>query len=195
MHVTWNGFFHTCAGLLIVALSSVLLCTRHLPSLPPQVCDDINECMESENGGCSPFRNCTNTAGSYFCGPCRTGYTEQGTHGCILTNPCQAGQHNCERNEYCHNPAPGAYYCECPQGFIGNGLQCSPDVDLDGYPSTALTIGCDSPPCVVVSGGPWPSLCVCGDTNASPTHCTTSSSVLFVVDTGFHWNATNVPHL
>ena len=89
--------------------------------------------------------------GSFVCGPCIEGYVEVGDLGCKLANPCAAGQHDCERIEYCVNHVVGEYYCECPPAFVGNGKECAPDPDLDGIPNTLLTIGCDNPPCPVVS--------------------------------------------
>ncbi len=44
-----------------------------------------------------------------------------------------------------------SYTLQCPIGLIGNGRECSADPDLDGIPNTLLTIGCDHPPCIVVS--------------------------------------------
>jgi hypothetical protein len=35
--------------------------------------------------------------------------------------------------------------------MFGNGRQCAADDDLDGIPNTLLTIGCDNPPCPLVS--------------------------------------------
>ena len=75
---------------------------------------------------------------------------EQGPVDCLLADPCAAEQHNCEKTAYCINHIVGAYYCECPVGLIGNGLECAPDPDLDRVPNTQLTIGCDNPPCPVV---------------------------------------------
>lgn len=86
-----------------------------------------------------------------MCGPCDDGYVERGPSDCILADPCSADQHNCERTEYCINHEVGDYYCQCPVGMFGNGRQCAPDDDLDGVPNTNLTIGCDNPPCPVVS--------------------------------------------
>lgn len=89
--------------------------------------------------------------GSFECGPCSLGYVEQGPLDCILSDPCSAGEHDCERVEYCINHEVGNYYCQCPIGMFGNGKQCAPDEDLDGVPNTLLTIGCDDPPCELVS--------------------------------------------
>ena len=86
-----------------------------------------------------------------MCGICISGYAESGQFGCVLSDPCSAGLHNCEKPEYCINHAVGEFRCECPPGFIGNGRQCAGDPDLDGVPNTLLTVGCTSPPCAVVS--------------------------------------------
>jgi hypothetical protein len=112
-----------------------------------QVCLDVNECELVANGGCDEQRDCINTEGSFECGPCSEGYVEQGPLHCVLSDPCAAGVHNCERVEYCFNPTPGEFFCECPIGMFGNGRQCAADDDLDGIPNTLLTIGCDNPPC------------------------------------------------
>lgn len=92
--------------------------------------------------------------GSFVCGPCNEGYVERGPLNCVLADPCSADEHNCERREYCINHEVGEYYCKCPVGMFGNGRQCAPDDDLDGVPNTNLTIGCDNPPCPVVSHTP-----------------------------------------
>ena len=89
--------------------------------------------------------------GSFECGPCDEGYVERGSLDCIFSDPCIANQHDCARTEYCINHAIGEYYCECPIGMIGNGRECASDHDLDGIPNSLLTIGCDNPPCPVVS--------------------------------------------
>merc|ERR1712048_1424211 len=53
-------------------------------------CDDINECS-SNNGGCNSRRSCTNTGGSFTCGNCPAGYTNDGSLGC---KACPSG-HTC----------------------------------------------------------------------------------------------------
>ena len=161
-------------GSITLSYRDLVTTFRRLPN--SQVCDDINECGLSENGGCHEFRNCINTPvsqaiepaivfttgfepqnllclqGSYHCGPCKEGYTEDGSSGCKLSNPCLVpGYHDCAEVEYCINYEVGEYFCQCPTGFLGNGRECSPDADLDDVPDTQLTIGCDDPPCRVVS--------------------------------------------
>lgn len=77
-----------------------------------QVCEDVNECQGSvPNGGCDEMRECENTMGSYVCGACPPGYTEDGQFGCQFTNPCAADIHDCEREEYCVNHRVAEYYC------------------------------------------------------------------------------------
>ena len=115
---------------------------------------DINECVETPNGGCDPLRICSNLPGSFECGPCIPGYVEDGTTGCKFADPCSAGPqyHDCEKDDYCINHIVGEYYCQCPLGLLGNGRQCARDTDLDGVPNTALTIGCNVPQCNKVGG-------------------------------------------
>lgn len=115
-----------------------------------QVCQDINECQGSvNNGGCSELRECVNTMGSFLCGSCPPGFVEDGSFSCQFTNPCAAGVHDCEREDYCDNHAVGQYHCYCPMPLIGNGKECTNDTDLDGVPDRQLTIGCEGPePCL-----------------------------------------------
>ena len=77
-----------------------------------QVCEDINECTLTHNGGCHELRECINTAGSFECGPCIDGYIDDGDKGCKFADPCAAGVHNCEKTEYCINHRLGEFYCE-----------------------------------------------------------------------------------
>uniref|UniRef100_A0A8C5N8Y8 Thrombospondin-4-B-like n=1 Tax=Gouania willdenowi TaxID=441366 RepID=A0A8C5N8Y8_GOUWI len=61
-----------------------------------QVCDDVDECKGPNNGGCAENSICHNSAGSYHCGSCKTGFTGDQVKGCkpaiscgnSLTNPC-----------------------------------------------------------------------------------------------------------
>ena len=76
-----------------------------------QVCQDVNECQLTENGGCGELRECENLLGSHVCGPCPSGYIEDGPLDCQFTNPCAAGVHNCQKADYCDNYAVGEYHC------------------------------------------------------------------------------------
>ena len=42
---------------------------------------DVDECKK-DNGGCDSKRKCDNTAGSFKCGDCSTGYANDGAKGC-----------------------------------------------------------------------------------------------------------------
>ena len=61
---------------------------------------------------CNPLRLCINTVGSYLCGPCPPGYANNSRTECLLTDPCAAKQHNCEKDSYCINTAVGAFRCQ-----------------------------------------------------------------------------------
>ena len=39
-------------------------------------------------------------------------------------NECFEGSHNCHRNARCINTV-GSFYCECSNGFVGNGRKCN----------------------------------------------------------------------
>lgn len=45
---------------------------------------DINECLNN-NGGCDHLTTCINSAGSYSCGACPSGYTGTGATSCVGT--------------------------------------------------------------------------------------------------------------
>ena len=76
-----------------------------------QKCDDIDECSVMARP-CNPLRQCTNTQGSYQCGPCPPGYVNNSKTECLLTDPCAAKQHNCDKDTYCINTAVGAFGCQ-----------------------------------------------------------------------------------
>lgn len=38
-------------------------------------------------------------------------------------NECDNGDNDCHLNASCYN-VPGGYYCQCNQGFAGNGTFC-----------------------------------------------------------------------
>ncbi|KAL5466910.1 hypothetical protein EMCRGX_G031072 [Ephydatia muelleri] len=76
-----------------------------------QKCSDIDECA-ARVSPCNSLRPCINTVGSYLCGPCPLGYINSSRTDCLLTNPCVAKLHNCEKDEYCLNTAIGAFSCQ-----------------------------------------------------------------------------------
>uniref|UniRef100_A0A8C5TPX8 EGF-like domain-containing protein n=1 Tax=Malurus cyaneus samueli TaxID=2593467 RepID=A0A8C5TPX8_9PASS len=104
-----------------------------------QVCTDIDECNDGNNGGCDPNSICTNTLGSYKCGPCKSGFVGNQTSGCIPQRSCRTPTSNpCDINGFCLFERNGEISCACNVGWAGNGNVCGPDTDLDGYPDEPL---------------------------------------------------------
>nr|XP_025970928.1 thrombospondin-3 [Dromaius novaehollandiae] len=104
-----------------------------------QVCTDIDECNDGNNGGCDPNSICTNTLGSYKCGPCKSGFVGNQTTGCTLQKSCSSPTSNpCDINGFCMFERNGEISCACNVGWAGNGNVCGRDTDLDGYPDEPL---------------------------------------------------------
>ncbi|XP_009320179.1 PREDICTED: thrombospondin-3, partial [Pygoscelis adeliae] len=104
-----------------------------------QVCTDIDECNDGNNGGCDPNSICTNTLGSYKCGPCKSGFVGNQTSGCIPQKSCSIPTSNpCDINGFCVFERNGEISCACNVGRAGNGNVCGQDTDLDGYPDEPL---------------------------------------------------------
>ncbi|XP_029814017.1 thrombospondin-3 [Manacus vitellinus] len=104
-----------------------------------QVCTDIDECNDGNNGGCDPNSICTNTLGSFKCGPCKSGFAGNQTSGCVPQKSCSTTTTNpCDINGFCLFERNGEISCACNVGWAGNGNVCGPDTDLDGYPDEPL---------------------------------------------------------
>ncbi|XP_006895867.1 PREDICTED: thrombospondin-3 isoform X3 [Elephantulus edwardii] len=104
-----------------------------------QVCNDIDECNDGNNGGCDPNSICTNTVGSFKCGPCRQGFLGNQSQGCFPARTCHSPAHSpCHVHAHCLFERNGAVSCSCNVGWAGNGNVCGPDTDIDGYPDQAL---------------------------------------------------------
>lgn len=101
-------------------------------------------------GTCGGHSVCENTLGGYKC-VCAAGYRGNGTHcegkqtssdvpprekksgcGCDMfvsvcvspdENECASGAHGCDPNARCGNII-GSYFCQCYQGFNGDGRSC-----------------------------------------------------------------------
>eukprot|EP00800_Vazella_pourtalesii_P019814 TRINITY_DN687_c0_g1_i6.p1 TRINITY_DN687_c0_g1~~TRINITY_DN687_c0_g1_i6.p1 ORF type:complete len:1458 (+),score=297.65 TRINITY_DN687_c0_g1_i6:296-4669(+) len=100
-----------------------------------QVCDDIDECDNPTS--CDPRKRCTNTAGSYSCGPCPDGYEDQ-SGNCVLVDLCETNRHGCNVHALCTSLGGAGYSCKCQLGYEGNGFVCNVDSDLDGIPDERL---------------------------------------------------------
>ncbi|XP_027234001.2 cartilage oligomeric matrix protein isoform X7 [Penaeus vannamei] len=120
-------------------------------------CTDVDECLVA-NGGCDANARCSNTAGSRDCA-CKSGFTGDGLV-CTDVDECLVANGGCHAKAKCTNTA-GSRTCsclagytgngqvcvvlKCPVGFAGEGADCAPDSDLDGYPDTELS--CSSKYC------------------------------------------------
>ncbi|XP_057703561.1 fibrillin-3 [Corythoichthys intestinalis] len=86
-------------------------------------CDDVDECQD--NTTCSTNMTCNNTIGSYSC-LCIVGLVyDEGT--CVTQDTCQNSSSICHPLSECHH-FQGSFYCQCKDGYEGNGYECS-DVD------------------------------------------------------------------
>ncbi|XP_078393092.1 thrombospondin-3a isoform X3 [Cetorhinus maximus] len=104
-----------------------------------QVCSDIDECNDGNNGGCVINSLCTNTMGSFTCGPCQSGFVGNQTVGCLHRKSCSSATVNpCDVNAHCAIERNGEVSCNCRVGWAGNGYVCGPDTDIDGYPDYDL---------------------------------------------------------
>ncbi|XP_072272421.1 thrombospondin-4 [Pyxicephalus adspersus] len=111
-----------------------------------QICLDINECENGRNGGCVANSICTNTMGSYRCGPCKAGFVGDQIKGCKAEKSCyNRGQNPCHPSAQCIEERGGDITCVCTVGWAGNGYLCARDTDIDGYPDEALP--CTEPVC------------------------------------------------
>ncbi|CAI9577037.1 unnamed protein product [Staurois parvus] len=104
-----------------------------------QVCTDIDECNDGNNGGCAANSICTNTVGSYKCGPCKPGFVGNQSLGCVPKKSCVSPAFNpCHVNAHCVFERNGDVTCACNVGWAGNGYTCGRDTDIDGYPDEPM---------------------------------------------------------
>ncbi|XP_072346789.1 thrombospondin-3-like isoform X1 [Scyliorhinus torazame] len=104
-----------------------------------QICSDIDECNDGNNGGCIINSLCANAMGSFKCGPCRSGFVGNQTVGCLHRKTCSSATVNvCDVNALCTMERNGEVSCHCKVGWAGNGYVCGPDTDIDGYPDHDL---------------------------------------------------------
>ena len=130
-------------------------------------CVDIDECAGLERV-CDPLATCTNSPGSFSCGPCPTGYRGTGATSCIEVDECAEQTAACSPLVTCSN-TPGSYHCgACPAGYRGDGHSCS---DID---ECAENIdGCDNlVSCSNRAGGYDCGSCPSGYAGGGQTGCT-----------------------
>jgi len=106
-----------------------------------QICNDIDECNDGKNGGCSVHSTCINTQGSYSCTSCRDGYVGDPYNECVVVKYCSGDPKSnpCGPGAECIPRKKGlAFECRCKPGLAGNGFVCDADEDMDGIPDQAL---------------------------------------------------------
>ncbi|XP_069506231.1 thrombospondin-3 [Ambystoma mexicanum] len=104
-----------------------------------QVCTDIDECNDGNNGGCAANSICTNTVGSFKCGQCKIGFVGNQTVGCLPKKSCSSPAFDpCDVNAHCVFERNGDVTCACNVGWAGNGYVCGHDTDIDGYPDEPM---------------------------------------------------------
>ncbi|XP_078355791.1 cartilage oligomeric matrix protein-like, partial [Oculina patagonica] len=106
-----------------------------------QICNDIDECNDGKNGGCSVHSKCINTEGSYSCSACRDGYVGDPYNECIVIKYCSDDPKSnpCGQGAECIPRKKGlTFECRCKPGLAGNGFVCDTDDDMDGIPDKAL---------------------------------------------------------
>lgn len=121
----------------------------------PCVSSDVDECA-TDTHNCSWGADCFNNKGSFACS-CSSGFSGDGFYcvgRCTLTlyhklaylspmyfffnsdpftildiDECVIGTHNCHKEAECSN-TNGTFYCNCSNGFFGNGTHCEGKVEL-----------------------------------------------------------------
>lgn len=106
---------------------------EHAMSLK-QVCVDINECDDGNNGGCAKSLQCINTVGSFKCEKCLVEYHGNKSIGCH-SHPTECPDGSlCNPNAFCIKRKGFVnYLCQCKIGWAGDGKVCGIDSDLDGF--------------------------------------------------------------
>ncbi|XP_055855826.1 cartilage oligomeric matrix protein-like [Episyrphus balteatus] len=107
------------------------------PDYQPQTCDiDIDECKLGL-AHCKPNSECINTIGSYNCKKCEKGFIKNGTCSPLSEDMCPDGT-ICHKNAICMAIDNFNFGCQCFVGWAGDGFDCGPDSDIDGWPNSKL---------------------------------------------------------
>lgn len=97
-------------------------------------CEDRNECMQADRGGCSENADCQNTVGGRTC-TCRPGFVDVNEDGSVCTPVCDLA--GCLDEVASCSVVAGEAVCACLPEYIGDGKQ---SCDLD---TACINLGCD----------------------------------------------------
>ncbi|XP_040843938.1 stabilin-2 [Ochotona curzoniae] len=119
------------------------------------VCSEIDPCMRSTPGGCSPNAECVQTSsGTHSC-VCQQGWTGNG-RDCVEINNCLLpGAGGCHSNATCLYVGPGQNACECKKGFRGSGINCEPIISCLEQTGTCHPLAT----CQSTASGVWSCVC------------------------------------
>eukprot|EP01137_Pigoraptor_chileana_P009198 Opistho-2@57100 len=64
-------------------------------------------------------------------------YNSSGMGGLYVAdiNPCERDIHACHERSQCMHVGPAKFRCVCKDGYVGNGISCTPLFDTDGLPT------------------------------------------------------------
>jgi len=125
-------------------------------------CNNVNECSE-ETDDCHANAKCEDNEGAYSC-TCLSGFTGDGRTsgtGCTDDDECTDNGHNCHAEATCTNTPPGAFTCDCDEGWSGNGVQCT---DINECNNAALN-DCHADAQCVNNDGSFDCTCLDGYSN------------------------------
>ncbi|PSN35512.1 Thrombospondin-4 [Blattella germanica] len=111
-----------------------------------QQCQDIDECADGRNGGCTPNSICKNYEGSYTCGECQRGYVGNQSIGCHNSPGLCPDGTQCDNNAHCVRKDNGYSCVDNCVGIPNSGQEdadrdglgdiCDEDADNDGIPNS-----------------------------------------------------------
>lgn len=91
-------------------------------------CSEINVC-DINNGGCSPYANCTRVIPGVAQCTCLDGYNGDG-RVCLENDACLQHNGGCHANAECTKTGPNKVACNCRGGYEGDGIARCTQINL-----------------------------------------------------------------